>query len=61
MVNDKDLEAVGKAMATHPKVTKDGSCPHCGKMLKVGDWPWCPHGKGQGGFKLLGQGWTPRG
>lgn len=61
MVDDKDLEEVGKAMATH-LVPRDNVCPRCGAVLKVGDWPWCPHdGKMRGGFKLLGQGWTPRG
>jgi hypothetical protein len=21
-------------------------CDKCGTVLKIGDWPWCPHGRG---------------
>ena len=21
-------------------------CPKCNRTLEMGDWPWCPHGKG---------------
>jgi len=23
-----------------------GACSQCGKVLEIGDWPFCPHGKG---------------
>lgn len=60
MVDDKIMDEVGKAMATHEQ-PKDAQCPRCGKILAIGYWPWCPHGQAHGGFKLKGDGWTPRG
>lgn len=23
------------------------TCPKCAHVVRVSDWPWCPHGKGQ--------------
>lgn len=27
-------------------------CPNCGTEIKVGDWPYCPHGRGAYGFSM---------
>ncbi len=28
------------------------TCEQCGRPLKPGDWPWCPHGKGKYSFVM---------
>ncbi len=30
-------------------------CNQCGEVLSVGEWPWCPHGRGTGhkGFEAF--------
>lgn len=26
------------------------TCENCGQEIRIGMWPWCPHGTGIGGF-----------
>ena len=41
----RDFAREGRSRLPWKEAKKSVRCENCGRKIKTGDWPFCPHGK----------------